>query len=100
MITAKNITGIAVLPITTAGQSGSAWLDEDHDGAEGRTDVRIYHTDTGTPSIATVRTLGKRLFAPSSNMDVLIMSADSGNDIYYAVCHNDNDKAIALVDVV
>ena len=100
MITAKNITGLAVLAMTTAGQSGSAWLDEDHDGAEEHADVRIYHTDTGTPSISTVRTLGKRLFAPSGNTDVLIMSADSGNDIYYSVCHNDDDKAIALVDVV
>ena len=43
MIVDKAITGTAVLPITGAGESGTAWLHEDNTGAEGQADVRIYH---------------------------------------------------------
>lgn len=100
MITAYNVTGTTVIAISTAGQSGSAWLDEDNDGAAGKTDVRIYHTDTGMPSVDTVRTLGKRLFAPNNNDDVMLLGADNASDVFYAVCHNDDDKAIILSDVV
>lgn len=33
MITQHNITGSAWTAITSAGQSGTCWLDEDNDGA-------------------------------------------------------------------
>ena len=103
MIVSKAITGTAVLPITGAGESGSAWLHEDDTGAEGQADVRIYHKDPavgGAPSIATIRSLGKRLYKPIGNIDVMTIGADSATDIFYAVCKNDEDKATALVDVV
>lgn len=102
MIVSKDIAAI-VVPITGAGESGTAWLHEDGTGAKGRADVRVYHKDPavgGAPSIATIRTLGKRLFKPNGNTDVMIIGADSAADIFYAVCKNDDDKATILVDVI
>lgn len=103
MIVDKAITGTAVIPITGAGESGTAWLHEDDIGAEGQVDVRVYHKDPavgGAPSIATIRSLGKKLYKPIGNIDVMVIGADSALDIYYAVCKNDTDKATALVDVI
>lgn len=99
MITNKSITGLAIVVLSAAGESGSAWLDEDDTGAEGEADVRVYHTNAGAPSIATVRLSGKRLYKSNANDDVMILGIDNATDIYYAVCKNDGDKATVKVDV-
>ncbi|MCK5643712.1 MAG: hypothetical protein KAJ19_23125 [Gammaproteobacteria bacterium] len=99
MITDKNITGLAVLAITVAGESGSCWMNENNTGAAGQADVRIYHTDAGAPSIATVRASGKKLYKSNGNDDVMIISADNVADIHYAVCNNDDDTATIHPDV-
>ena len=84
MITQYTITGNAWTQITTAGQSGTCWLDEDGDGAKGTTEVRVWHGETAPD--ASKFTEGRRVYKPQGNSDVVIMDADSGVDIYYARC--------------
>lgn len=92
------ITGLEWTPISTSGQSGSCWLDEDDVGASNRTDVRIVHKAGDAPSEVGIVT-GKRVYKPNSN-EVLVISADSVDDIYYAKCRNLADTATICVDVV
>ena len=99
MIVSKSITGLVIVVLSAAGESGTSWLDEDDTGAEGQADVRVYHTNAGAPSIATVRATGKKLYKSNANDDVMIIGADDAGDIYYAVCANDGDKATVKVDV-
>ena len=98
MITQYNITAAAWTPISIAGESGSAWLDEEGDGASGHVDVRVYHTNGGTPSAAKI-TEAKRIYKSSGNDDVMILGADNALDIFYARCVNVGDTAIITVDV-
>lgn len=99
MITAYTITGTAWTVITSAGESGSCWLDEEGDGSVGAVEVRLYHSATGEPAAAKV-TEGKKIYRPGGNTDICNFSADSGSDIYYARCLNANDQAIMIVDVI
>lgn len=98
MITQKNITGSAWVALTTAGQNATCWLDEDNDGAGGQVDVRIFHSDSGSPG-ETLTTEGKRLFKSNDN-NAMILSADNSSDIFYAKCRNSGDTAIISVDSV
>ncbi len=98
-MSSKNVTGVAVVVLTLAGKQGTAWLDENDLGAVGQVDVRVYHTDGAAPSVATVKLLGKRLYKPINNYDVMILGIDSGADIYYAVCFNTEDEATVILDV-
>ena len=84
--------------ITTAGQNGSCWLDEDNDDAAGTVDCRIVHSDSGIP--AEGATIGKRVYIPSGNDDVLVLSANNGSDIFYARCMNEGDTAKISIDAV
>ena len=99
MITQHTITASAWTAISTAGQSGSCWLDEDNDGAGGAVDVRIYHSAAGIPAAVKV-TEGKRLHKPAGNDDIMLITADSESDIYYAKCANADDTAILSADMV
>lgn len=97
MIIQHSITGSAWTPISTVGQSGTAWLDEDNDGAGGAVDVRIVHgASTPDPEETTE---GKRLYRSSGNSDVMIITADNALDIYYAKCKNVDDTAILSADM-
>jgi hypothetical protein len=49
--------------------------------------------------VATVKLLGKRMYRPINNYDVMILGIDSGTDIYYAVCFNTADEATVILDV-
>lgn len=96
-IVQKTITNSAWTVLTTAGQSGTCWLDEQGDGEAGKVDVRIWHGSVpGDPQI----TLGKRVYRPIGNIDILKIAADDGSDIYYATCANSGDTALLSVDVV
>lgn len=75
------ITDTAWTAISTAGQSGSAWVDDDLDGCETHPDIRIYHA-TSAPSVDP--TIGKRVMRSNSNTDVLLLTADGATDIFYA----------------
>lgn len=99
MIVNKSITGLAVVALSSAGEEGTAWLHEDDTGAVGQVDVRVYHTNAGMPSIATVRLSGKKLYKSNANDDMMLIGADDSLDIYYAVCANDGDEATVKVDV-
>lgn len=97
MITQYAINSSAWTAITAAGSSGSCWLDEQGDGAAGDVDVRIWHGSV--PGDAEI-TKGKRVFRPTGNVDVMLISADSAADIYYARCATSGSAAILSVDVV
>ena len=66
-----SVTGAAVVALTAAGKQGTGWLDENDLGAVGQVDVRVYHTDGAAPSVATVKLLGKRMYRPINNYDVI-----------------------------
>ena len=100
MAVSKYSLTTSVSAITTAGKSGSMWLKEGPDGDAGRVEAYVYHTDSGTPTAATVLNLGKRIFEPIGNNDMMIFTADNASDIYYACCKNTNDTADILVDEV
>lgn len=95
MIIQYSISASAWTPITSAGQSGSCWLDEDGDGASGAADVRVIHSASSVASVEA--TIGKRVRQSSGN-DVLLFDADSASDIYYARCLS--GAAILSVDAV
>ena len=99
MISKKLITGLAVETLTAAGKEGTCWLKENDNTRVGQVDVRIYHTTLGEPTIETVRDLGKRVFVPYANIDMMDISVDDLTDVYYAVCFNDNDQATIVTDV-
>ena len=85
MINQYALSDAAWTAVTTAGQSGTCWLDEQNAGAVGSMDVRLFHSSIGAPSYSDL-TLGKRVYRPSGNGDVLSFDADSIQDIYYARC--------------
>ncbi len=93
------VTGAAVVAITAVGKQGTAWLDENDLDAVGQADIRVYHTDGAAPNAATVRLLGKRLYKPTNNFDVMQIGIDSGTDIYYAIGFNTEDEATVILDV-
>ena len=84
--------------ITAAGESGSAWLDEEGDGNLGHADARIYHSST-PPGDAEV-TMGKKIYRPAGNSDIMLLGADDASDIFYGRCVNDDDRATVTVDVI
>jgi hypothetical protein len=96
-ITQYSLTSSAWTVITTAGQSGTCWLDPDNDGAGGAVDVRLYHSATGVPALSK-DTEGFPVYAPSGNREQLPFTADSGGDIYYAKCKTSGSTAIISVD--
>ena len=97
MISQYTVTDTSWTPVTTAGQSGSCWLDELGVNASGSMDVRIIHLSTGTPSIADFAK-GKRVFRPIKNTDIMVFTADTLGDIYYAKCNN--GTATITVDAI
>lgn len=96
MITAYTIDSTDWTPITTLGQSGTCWLNEDNEGQSGKSDCRISHSVSGDPSMDT----SKRVYKPSGNTDVLPFTVDSNLDVYYARCKNVGDSVILYVDVI
>lgn len=84
MITQYSLTDSAWTPISAAGQSGTCWIDQDDDGAGGTAEVRIWH-GTSAPD-ASKFTEGVQVYKPKANNDVMVLSADSANDIFYARC--------------
>lgn len=97
MITQYPVTSAAWVAITVAGKSGTAWLDEENDGAAGHVDVRIYHA-ASLPADAKI-TEAKRIYKPNGNTDVMIIGSDDALDIFYARCVNFGDTAIVSADV-
>jgi hypothetical protein len=97
-IVQKSITNSEWTALTTAGQSGTCWLDEDNDGASGHVDVRIIHSSSSVSAIEP--TTGKRLYRPAGNNDLMTISADSSTDVFYARCFNSGDTALVSVDAV
>lgn len=84
MINSYTITSAAWLEITSAGKSATCWMREDSN-PDNNSDVRIYHTTAGAP-LASVIDHGKKLWTQNSSNDVMVLSADNDNDIYYARC--------------
>ena len=98
MIVQYDITADSWTAITSAGESGSCWLDEQGDGEGGKVDVRLFH-DSSTPDDDDL-TKGKRVYKPKGNNDLMTFEADDTTDIYYARCANTGDTATISVDAV
>lgn len=98
MIIQYSISGSEWKAITVAGQSGSCWLDEQNDGAGGGVNAVVWHGITEPTSAE--KTKAKRVFTPTSNNDTMLITADSGSDVFYATCIGENDTAIISVDAV
>jgi len=97
MIAQYSINSTAWTAITTAGDSGTCWLDEQDDGAAGDVDVRIWHGSA--PSDSDV-TKGKRVYKPRGNNDMMVIGADDASDIYYARCATPGATATISVDAL
>lgn len=80
MITQYPITATEWTAITSAGQHGSCWLDEDGDGTAGTADVRVINSASGVPALSKA-TEGKRVFRPAGNGDYLEFSAEGSKRI-------------------
>lgn len=99
MINQYTVIGSDWTVITTAGQSGTCWLDDDNEQSGDKADVRIWHTSGVAPGADEI-TKAKRVIRPSYNDDVLVITADSATDVFYARCKNAGESAILSVDVV
>ena len=90
----KNYTvGNTPVAITTAGQSGTCWLSE-YENTDVSIDCRIFQNSTAN------KELSKRLFTPKSNNDLMIISADNENTVFYAVVNTIGKTAVISVDVI
>lgn len=81
--------------ITSPGQSGECWLDEDNDYTA--KDVRVIQGIT-VPVQADV-TKGKKVFKPTSNRDVLPFIAETPSHVLYAICMTQGATATISVDM-
>lgn len=100
-ITTKNLTD-SWQAITAAGESGTCWPVEFRDLADAvdQADAIIYHTDAGLPTGDNNIEQSKRLYKPSNNNDVILLTADTVSDIFYARCKTSGAKLDINVDVV
>ncbi|MDH4127375.1 MAG: hypothetical protein OEV44_01380 [Spirochaetota bacterium] len=93
-ITKYTITGATWTPISSAGQSGTCWLNGLISGG-GK--VVINHSKTGTGALLTAE--GYPVADPSKNEDAVQIVADDLNDIFYARCTDSLASAILFADV-
>jgi hypothetical protein len=84
-------------PISTAGQSLIAWLDEDNDGETGGVDDVRFVRSTSAP-IDGEFTKSKRIYRPTfaKNNDIAKLDVESDSDIFYARCR----KGTAIISVL
>ena len=94
MITIKRIKSTSWTAITTAGQQGTCWVNENVKGNGG---VFIAHSNTGNPP--RIRT-GFRVYKPNDNTNVCVLGPDDANDVYYARCLNEGEYVKLCVDVI
>jgi len=95
------INSTAWTPISTAGQSGSCWLVDSNELTGDRADVRIWHGATAPDNEDdTITQISRRVIRPSDNDDMLLITADSETDIYFARCKESGKTANLIVDVV
>ncbi len=97
MIEPYSVYSTAWVAISTAGKSGSCWLNETNEGQAGTADCRIVHA-TSTP-VGDELDYAKRVYKPSTNNDVMILTADSTSDIFYARCVNSGDAVVLIADM-
>lgn len=83
-------------PITSAGQFGKCWLDENSTGNDGSDDIRIFHT-SGVP-VAADLAKSMRVRLPKSNSDIIDLFPDSKTDVFYARAGGDS-IAVLSVDI-
>ena len=90
MIRRYKITSKQWIPITSAGQHGVVWVEEN---VRGNGYVLISHSDSGLP-----KSYGYKLFNQDGNKGVCSFFADNDNDIFYARNINENNSINILVD--
>lgn len=110
MLSAYTIKNDEWKKISLAGKNGKAWLK---DSVDGRAKIVIAHTDTAQTAGSPVGDnipLGSALdldidiayTLPETGdpKDSEVLSADNGNDIYYATLRDQGEDAIIIVDFV
>ena len=90
------ISGTGWTPITTSGTSGSCWLK---DAVEGGGNCVVYHSSSGIPSVDLID-YGKKVYKSVRNNDVCNITADSSNDIYYAMIDNEEGTCVIISDYI
>lgn len=90
MIKRYTIESTSWTPITTAGQSGSCWVDK---VIRGGGYVLVNHSDSGAP-----KSYGFRLHNKKGNDGLCLFSADNEDDIYYARVLKGGQAVRILVD--
>jgi hypothetical protein len=98
MIQDIEVNGTGWTPITTAGQTGKVWMNEDDKGLTGKGDVRVNRSSSGLPA-SSVPAEGKKVYKPSGNNDVVNLDA-ANDEVWYARCKNASDVAMITVDVI
>ena len=79
--------------ISTAGQSGTCWIERN---IRGNGTILISHYSAGLPR----KSYGFPLNSPADNIDICIISADDQSDVFYARVTNSRNIIDILVDVV
>lgn len=90
------ITNAAWTAISTAGQSGTCWLNENDQSNDGADDVRIFHGPT-MPTYNDIQ-YGARVRLPRTNQDILNLTADNALDIFWARAGGEK-PAILIADM-
>lgn len=97
MISSYVITANEWTPITTAGQSGTCWLNESGDAGKGVQDIRVFPA-ISMPSDDDIYK-AKRVYKPSGNHDVLSFDGNGTSEILYARAFSEGSTATIHVSV-
>jgi len=92
MIKRYIVTSTRWTAISTAGQSGSAWIERN---VKGDGQVLISHASSGTP-----KSFGYRLHVQSGNNQHIEFVADNSNDILYARVLVPGNEVNIVVDAI
>ena len=92
-ITPNSITGDAWTPITSAGESGTCWLQNIPDKGQ----VVINHSNSGVPSAGDV---DDSYFMVNNQNKIVEITADDAADVFYARCSVAGESAKIIADVI
>lgn len=95
-ISQYRITNGEWTPISTAGQSGTAWIEQVFGSTDGR--CRIWH-GVSLPDSSRL-THGFKMLYSDDNRDAVQLTADSASDVFYARSDSSTSAFVINVDMV
>lgn len=78
-------------PISLAGQSGTCWFRNFPKGT-----IAIDHSDSGEGGLD----IDKSYYHKKSKTEIIDLTADNVDDIFYAICLNSDETAELIADMV